>query len=91
MGDFKTKYVDSKKRIRIKALIEMLMYNIKEYKEYKKPDTVKHSLMINKLITYDENIKKYTMTDDQIKDFYFKYYTYEEPDNSIQFQFQSLE
>lgn len=91
MGDFKAKYVDTHKRIRIKALIEMLMYNIKEYKEYKKPDTVKHSLMINKLITYDENIKKYTMTDDQIKDFYLKYYTYEEPDNSIQFQIQSLE
>lgn len=91
INNFKTNYVDSKKRLKIKALIEMLMYNIKEYKEYKKPDTVKHCLIVNQLITYDENIKKYTMTDDQIQNFYFKYYTYEEPDNSNPFQLQSLE
>ena len=95
ISDFKTNYIDTYKRLRIKALIEMLMYNIKEYKEYKKPDTVKHCLIVNQLITYDENIKKYTMTDDQIQNFYFKYYTYEEPDNSnsnpFQFQLQSSE
>lgn len=91
--DFKNRfYLDqNKQRIKIKSLLSELMVNIKEYKDIKKPDTIKHKLLTSRIITYEESTKKYTMDDEQIKSFYNQYYTYEPLDKSdlnIDFQLQ---
>ena len=77
--DFKNRfYIDkNKQRIKIKSLLSELMVNIKEYRDIKKPDTIKHKLLTSRMITYEESTKKYTMSDEQIKSFYNHYYTYE--------------
>lgn len=80
--DFKKRFSDDKKRIKIKPLLSELMVNIKEYRDIKKPDTIKHKLLTSRMITYDEKNKKYTMNDEQIKLFYNQYYTYEPLDKS---------
>lgn len=80
--DFKNRFYDDKKRIKIKSLLTELMTNIKEYKDIKKPDTIKHKLLTTRMITYDEKNKKYIMDDNQIISFYNQYYTYEAFDKS---------
>ena len=75
--DFKNRFFDDKKRIKIKSLLTELMANIKEYKDIKKPDTIKHKLLTTRMITYEESTKKYKMTNEQIILFYNQYYTYE--------------
>lgn len=85
INDFKNRfYLDKTKtqRIKIKSLLTELMTNIKEYKDIKKPDTIKHKLLTTRMITYDELTKKYTMDDNQIILFYNQYYTYEALDKS---------
>lgn len=82
IDDFKNRFYDDKKRIKIKSLLTELMTNIKEYKDIKKPDTIKHKLLTTRMITYDEKNKKYIMDDNQIILFYNKYYTYEAFDKS---------
>lgn len=85
IDDFKNRfYLDKTKtqRIKIKSLLTELMTNIKEFKEIKKPDTIKHKLLTTRMITYEESTKKYTMNDEQIILFYNKYYTYEPFDRS---------
>ena len=82
IDDFKNRFYDDKKRIKIKSLLTELMTNIKEYKDIKKPDTIKHKLLTTRMITYDEKNKKYIMDDNQIILFYNQYYTYEAFDKS---------
>lgn len=82
IDDFKNRFYDDKKRIKIKSLLTELMTNIKEYKDIKKPDTIKHKLLTTRMITYDEKNKKYIMDDNQIISFYNQYYTYEAFDKS---------
>lgn len=77
IDDFRKRFCD-KNRIKIKQLLTELMTQVKEYKDIKKPDTVKHKLLTTRMIDYDENNKKYTITDDQIKLFYKTYYSYTE-------------
>ena len=82
IDDFKNRFYDDKKRIKIKSLLTELMTNIKEYKDIKKPDTIKHKLLTTRMITYEESTKKYKMDDNQIILFYNQYYTYEALDKS---------
>lgn len=80
IDDFKKRFFDCNKKIKIKQVLTELMTNVKEYKEIKKPDTIKHKLLTTRMVTYNESNRKYSMTDDQIKMFYEKYYTYEMPE-----------
>lgn len=84
IDDFKNRFYleKNKQRIKIKSLLTELMTNIKEFKEIKKPDTIKHKLLTTRMITYEESTKKYTMNDEQIILFYNQYYTYEPFDRS---------
>lgn len=84
IDDFKNRFYleKNKQRIKIKSLLSELMVNIKEYRDIKKPDTIKHKLLTSRMITYEESTKKYTMTDEQIISFYNQYYTYEPLDKS---------
>lgn len=84
IDNFQERFCDSKtknqslKRIKIKALLTELMVNIKEYKDVKKPDTIKHHLLTTRLLNYNPTTKKYEMTVEQIIQFYETYYSYED-------------
>ena len=75
IDDFKKRFTN-KNRVNIKQLLTELMTQVKEYKDIKKPDTIKHKLLTTRMLTYDEKNKKYTITDDQIAMFYNTYYSY---------------